>query len=299
METGAPPSTRPKITKPKPLTVLPAPLPPQQEKIQYEEGIPENEPLGQKAPKTVRAPRGPREKKVVSEMDYLEKKIKEQPLTVEDWVKARIQFPKIFKFTEEGDLDVPPIKPSDTRKIIRFEKYIPATSKYTMDFLNIRRNGAIKPEEEYTIAKRKLQQLVASFDPNSGDITVDDILDANEEVKVAECAVSAAVKMPRNIVMIDEIQQSMLNFNWYDRAKNPEIVLSAEYTMFPVQAFWMPQGEQVVEPQPNVLPTKINLDEEEENDEDAEINQQGGRTNRIVTNQVRGIIGARARMNSA
>jgi hypothetical protein len=234
-------------------------------------------------------------------MDYVFKKIKEQPLTVEDWVKARIQFPKIFKFTEEGDLDVPPIQPADSRKIIRFEKYIPATVKYTQDFLKMRVEKALEPEKKYTVAKRNLQQLIANFDPNSGEVSVDDILDANDAVKEAECEINAAVKMPRNFIITDEgIKQKELNFDWYDKLKVAESVLSAEYTSFPVDAFWMPEGKQEVEPSPTVLPTKIDLDEEEENEEENEElnNQQGGRTNRIVTNQVRGIIGARARMNS-
>ena len=289
METGAQPTARPKITRPKPLEQLPPALPvPTEEQI---DEAPNNEPLG------IKKSRAPKSKKVVTEMDVLQKKIREQPLTVEDWVKARIQFPKIFKFTEEGDLDVPPVQPSDTRKIIRFEKYIPATSKFTDDILNTRRAEAIKPEEEYTIAKRKLQQLVANFDPNAGEITVDDILDANEEVRTAECAVSSKVKMPRNFVVYHGEKQNMLNFDWHDRTTSAEVVVSAEYTSFPVQAFWMPQGEQLVEQTPTVLPTKINLDEEE-NDEYETNTQQGGKTNRIVTNQVRGMIGARARMNS-
>jgi hypothetical protein len=298
METDEKVSAKPKIVRPKPLTVVPQAATQVQEKTD-DDGynyLLEDEPLGIKKP---RAPRAPREKKVVTEMDYIQKKILEQPLTVESWVAARIQFPKIFKFTEDGDLDVPAIKAADTRKIIRFEKYIPATSKYTEDFLSRRLQGALEPEKKYTVAKRNLQQLVANYNPNSGEVSLDDILDANDAVKEAECEINSAVKMPRNFTVIEDVKQNELNFDWYDRLKFAEPVLSAEYTTFPVEAFWMPEGKQEVEPSPEVLPTKIDLGdyEDEENDEtNVENNQQGGKTNRIVTNQVRGIIGARARM---
>jgi hypothetical protein len=297
METVKVTTEKPKISRPKPLSVIPQQPPPTQENINKEPDniLQENEPLGIKT-------KPARGKKPITEMEYMQSKMKQQPLTIEDWVKARIQFPKFFKFTEEGDLEVPAIRPSDTKKIIRFEKYIPATDEYINNFLKNRQNAIIEPEKEYTIAKRRLQELVMMFDPNSDDITIDDILDANEEVKEKECILNELVKMPRNInVSFNLLKEGDLNFDIYAKKTVAEPVVQAEYTSFPIEAFWMPQGEQLVENDNTVLPTKISLDDESDNNNynndynNNDNNQSGGKTNRIVTDRIRGIIGARAR----
>ena len=42
--------------------------------------------------------------------------ILKQPTTIEEWVKAKRLFPSDFGYTENGDLEVPPIASSDIKK---------------------------------------------------------------------------------------------------------------------------------------------------------------------------------------
>lgn len=173
--------------------------------------------------------------------------ILKQPTTIEDWVKAKRLFPSEFGYTESGDLEVPPIAPSDIKKIIELPRYVPGSAEYIQDYFKTRKDELKEPEEKYTIAKRQLHDKMMEY--KNGDISVSEILAFNQNVREEEAKLNMIAKLPRKIRDLKSItelkspQENELNFDWYRRNPVAEPVLQTTYTTFPIRGFWMPAPE--------------------------------------------------------
>jgi hypothetical protein len=193
--------------------------------------------------------RKPKEK---TEQQTLEKPqyypfILKQPTTIEEWVKAKRLFPSDFGYTENGDLEVPPIASSDIKKIIEIPRYVPGSIEYIQEYFKTRKDELKEPEEKYTIAKRQLHDKMMEY--KNGDISVAEILAFNQNVREEEAKLNFIAKLPRKIrdlksgLEIENPIENELNFDWYRRNPVAEPVLQTTYTRFPVRGFWMPSPE--------------------------------------------------------
>jgi hypothetical protein len=118
---------------------------------------------------------------------------------------------------------------------------VPASKEYVRTFFTKRLEALKEPEEIYTSAKRHLHEVIQSY--RSGQATVSDVLSANQDVHDAECRLSDTAKFPRySVELTGSLVESDLTFERYESRPIAERVYSVEYTVFPWQAFWMPQG---------------------------------------------------------
>lgn len=166
------------------------------------------------------------------------KGIPKQPLTVQEWADAKEKYPEIFTYTPEGDLKSPATRPTEQDKIIVLPRYIPSTNDEIMTFFKERNESLKEPENDYTIAKRALNQLMLVRKQNPKAVPIYEVLMANQKVHDAECVLNAMAKSPRNIKEEESVQSNLLTFDWYDRTVNPQVVILGEYTTFPEGAFW-------------------------------------------------------------
>jgi hypothetical protein len=71
---------------------------------------------------------------------------------------SRLQ--ELFGYTEEGDLKVGKVTENDQPKIIVLPKYKEATPEYIYEKKKTKAEEIKKAEEEYTLARRNLQNKI-------------------------------------------------------------------------------------------------------------------------------------------
>lgn len=191
-------------------------------------------------------------------------KIKQQPATIEEWAKARQMYPSLFGYTQDGDLQIGPVKTTDQMKVLSLPVYVRSSKEY-VDNLLIERSEEIRtPEEEYTIAKRALQKAIQEYNlSEKTEADISEILNANQEVHDKECILNSKIKMPRHIRYEEKIKESMLTLNLHDKKNVADIVLKVEYNFLPIQYFWMPKSQEKEE------------EEEKEQEQEEPIQQTG------------------------
>ena len=210
-------------------------------------------------PETVPPVPGPEPPKTKVEVSKL--KIKEQPKTIEEWAKARELYPTLFGYTQDGDLQIGPVKPTDQMKVIALPVYVRSSKEYIDKLLSERAEEIKAPEEEYTQAKRALQKAMEVYNlSEKSEADISEILNANQEVYDKECILNSKVKMPRHITHETKIKESMLTLRLEDKKNVADIVLNVNYTYLPMQYFWMPKSEE----------------KEEQEEQEQDIPQEGG-----------------------
>jgi hypothetical protein len=196
-------------------------------------------------PDTIPEVEPPKPKEEVSKL-----KIKQQPTTIEEWAKARKLYPTLFGYTQDGDLQIGPVKATDQIKVIALPVYV-RSSKEHVDNLLIERSEEIKtPEDDYTQAKRALQKAIEAYNlSEKTEADISEILNANQEVHDKECILNSKIKMPRRIHYEEKVKESMLTLNLHDKKNIADLVLQVEYTFLPINYFWMPKTEEKEEVQ--------------------------------------------------
>jgi len=181
----------------------------------------------------------------------IQKAIRTQPRTVDEWLVAKGKFPSEFTVNQDGDLVSPAIQDGTASSVIELKPEVPASKEHVRTFFTKRLEELKEPEEVYTSAKRHLHEVIQSY--RSGQATVSDVISANQDVHDAECRLSEKAKFPRySVELTGSLIESDLTFERYESRPIAERVYSVEYTVFPWQAFWMPQTavyEQVTEAQ--------------------------------------------------
>jgi hypothetical protein len=164
--------------------------------------------------------------------------LSKQPTDVEEWLKAKVLFPKQFGVNEQGDLLAPPIQDADRVTTIPIVPKVPATLEYINTYFTKRKESLQEPEEIYTKAKRNLRVVMEEY--KKGLVPVSDVIDANRNVQDAECKLNSLAKLPRFIRDLTEtLEERDLTLQHYDVRKMAEPVFQAMYTTIPWDAFWM------------------------------------------------------------
>jgi hypothetical protein len=169
----------------------------------------------------------------------IQKAIRTQPRTVDEWLVARAKFPSEFTVNQDGDLVSPAFKDGTASSVIELRPEVPASKEHIQTFFTKRLEGLKEPEEIYTSAKRHLHEVIRSY--KAGQATIADVLGANQDVHDAECRISEKAKFPRySVELTGSLIESDLTFERYEARPIAERVYSVEYTTFPWNAFWMP-----------------------------------------------------------
>ena len=190
----------------------------------------------------------------------LKKHIKKQPTSIEEWTKAR-KIPElhdIFKYTQDGDLEIGRVLEGDQIKIITLTEYKEASAQFIHTKLNEKKEQIKKAEEEYMISKRNLQNIMTEYlasDKSGADIA--EVLRANQEVHDKECILNTLVKYPRDIKELDtrKLEESVLTLNPYDKKIIVDPVMYINYSYFSPELLFMPSEEE----------NNLNLQESNEN----------------------------------
>jgi hypothetical protein len=179
----------------------------------------------------------------------LEQKLKKQATTVEEWFTDKSKFPANFTYTEEGNLQVPPVKPGDVASVIQLSRFQRATPEFTAEFYKTRAEESKKQEELYVKSKRDLNAVILLY--KNGDATVDEVINANTQVAIEEYKMNAILKLPRKTESASKVAETSLTMNPYDKGKLADLVRYTTYSAFPARSLWMPAQEpEVVAPQP-------------------------------------------------
>ena len=210
--------------------------------------------------------------------------IGKQPTTVNEWLLAKKKLPKLFTFTEEGDLVSPPIVGSDRGDItIYLPPQISSTVEEQKEILRNRVAEIAEPEEVYAQAKRRLREVVEAY--RSDQVSAHDVIEANNDVHQAECILNAKMKGSRFIQEKSNMMERELSFNVYDTMTNPQPVFICEYTLLPWKMFWKqaPTG-----PQQTVVVDSANETNSENSESNASANDaQASRTGAIIAQRKR------------
>lgn len=223
------------------------------------------------APKTEKTARKPRQKK--------QEPLPKKPTTVEEWLVAKVKAPNRFTTDKNGDLVVPPYKEGESEVIIVHREKVPATADHIRRYFADRNERLKEPEAEFAAAKRNLQEVHVAY--KRGEVSVDDVLQANQAAAVAQAKVNSIVEGSRTFKKLEELLENDLSFDWYRRNKIAVEVGTMETTRFPWQTFW------------TSAPDVIEVDEEEYNfeDENEEARMSGGaKPKKELTAQQRAII---------
>jgi hypothetical protein len=161
-----------------------------------------------------------------------------QPETAEEWATARAKYPNLFTFTKDGDLVSAPVQSTDTEKIIIAPRTVYAKPQQVKEFFQKRQESLKEPEENFSAAKRNLQQMMMVYTANPGAVSEYDIVQANQQVHDAECILNSLAKGQRQFITERGIVGGQLTHDWYDRSVIPNEVGIAQYTTFPPEAFY-------------------------------------------------------------
>lgn len=174
------------------------------------------------------------------------KGVKKQPTTVSEWLDAKLVQPSLFTIDKEGYLVSPPIQPGDSEKRIFLEpSQIPATKDYTLEYFEKKKEALKSLEENYTAAKRHLQEVMIAY--KAKQLSISDVLGANQDVHTAECALNEIAKFPRYTNIRENVMLRDLTLKRSDELPITTTVTETTYTLFPWEAFWMTPNEKILE----------------------------------------------------
>lgn len=165
-----------------------------------------------------------------------EEPLPKKPTTVEEWLEAKVRAPSRFTVDENGDLVIPPYKAGESEVTIVHRASAPATADHILKHYKARNEALKEPEAEYAEAKRNVQTVYAAYKREAASI--DEVLQANENVRKAEIKINSLVKYPRNFEELQGLLVNDLNFDWYRRTKIPVPVGTMQSTVFPWKVFW-------------------------------------------------------------
>jgi hypothetical protein len=169
----------------------------------------------------------------------MQKVLRTQPTTVNEWIYAKTKFPSIFQVNKDGDLISSGINEGESDKTIVLNPEVPATPDYVKAYFSKRLEDLKDPEEQYSSAKKHLHEVIAAY--RNKQATIADVLGANQEVHDTECILNSIIKQPRYIVDLTNIlNENDLSMNSYDKYAISEPVITSLYSEFPWKAFWMP-----------------------------------------------------------
>ena len=168
----------------------------------------------------------------------MQKTLRTQPTSVNEWIYAKTKFPSIFQVNKDGDLISSGINEGESDKIIVLNPDVPATPDYVKAYFSKRLQDLKDPEEQYSSAKKHLHETIAAY--RNKQATIADVLGANQDVHDTECILNAIAKLPRSIELLIGLDQSDLSMNSYDKYSISEPVITSMYSEFPWKAFWMP-----------------------------------------------------------
>lgn len=190
-----------------------------------------------------------------------------RPTKIEEWFEAKIKEPSMFKTNEDGNLVVPPYKEGESEIIFEIHPKVEASTQHIKAEFESYREELKEPEEEFTRLKRELHDVLRLY--HSDQATVQDVLDANHAVNVAQCKLNSLYKKTRTFTILNGLLDQDLSFDWYRRKKIVEPVSMTHYGIFPWKAFWTQQGD--------IIPDISESDDYEETQEESN-DQSGGAT---------------------
>jgi hypothetical protein len=218
-------------------------------------------------------------------MKQMRTELGKQPTTVAEWLHAKTKFPKDFTINTEGDFIVPPVNPGDSEQILVVKPEVPATIETIQGFFAKRKESLKEPEENYTSAKRQLHEVITAY--NAGLVGIPDVLDANQNVHIAECTLNAAAKLPRSIQdLTGTLEEKDLTLDHYAKRSIAEKVSQVTYSVFPWNAFWSVASETQAQ--------EGKITEQEQ----VQIQEQPQKPKRVLTEQQRAIIASRRKASS-
>ena len=149
-----------------------------------------------------------------------------------------------FTFTSEGDVKLTQTQTLTLTPQIRS----PAIEKFFVEKVE----SLKELEEDFATKKRELQKAIQQY--RNQEISVDDIVVLNENVKEAEQKLNAKAKLPRRIIKVyNLIEREIYLDKPYEVRKLADPVRQVVYNTFPYQAFWsIPEA---VKEEQGVLPT--------------------------------------------
>ena len=151
--------------------------------------------------------------------------------TVDEWAKLRQKNSTKYVFTPKGDLVGP------DQLVIEMISKIPANEETIQHRLEEKKAAIAEAEAKFTEARRALYQVVLNY--RGGSATVGDVLEANQAVHVADCALALVSKYPRYIKEDGVyIFRDLHLDDFYNVRTIPDQVLENKYTTFPTQLFW-------------------------------------------------------------
>ena len=172
------------------------------------------------------------------------KKVAKQPMTIDEWIKAKALYPSYFTVSPEGDLISPPTRDSEQQKIIVVPRMTPKSDEQSQTFFKERREALKEPSEQYAAAKRALQQMMIAYKAAPGAVSDNDILVANQQVHDAECILNGLINMPRSLDQINDEEDAKyflkdLTLKRSDKDRIIDPVLRYTRTEYPLEAFWI------------------------------------------------------------
>jgi len=172
------------------------------------------------------------------QLSQLQKMVRAQPRTAEEWLVAKSKVPSAFTVNQDGNYVVPSIQQGTKEYIIEVRPEVPATSSYIQSWFQTRRTSLEEPERMVTEAKRNLQAVMTAY--KAGSATLADVLGANQMVHDEMCKLSELVKFPRETENLTGVlTERNLTFDRYDTRKVGDTVTRTTYSFFPWKTFWM------------------------------------------------------------
>jgi hypothetical protein len=165
--------------------------------------------------------------------------------SVDDWLKAKSQYPSVYTVTSDGNLQIPATKPGEVGAVIEIHPKVPASPEHVLATIEERNESLKGPEAEFAEAKRALQGVVRAY--QRGEAEVHEVLKANQQTNVAQCKLNAIVKYPRTFRPVVGLQFFDLDFDKYRKGKIQEVVGTLETNEFSWEPHWMVPPRQQIE----------------------------------------------------
>lgn len=168
------------------------------------------------------------------------KSIKKQPTNGIEWVEARLVEPKKFTFTETGDYYSPAINPGETDRTIVPAEVLPAS--YELILQNYAKKMAEIKETQTILAqaRRDLMEVYRNYKNGLMDVTKEDVLTANLQVRDAEQAF-ICIAYPTRTITEPQERMSIKDLDIdqkHETRKNWDNVYMLQTTSFPWQLSW-------------------------------------------------------------
>ena len=181
--------------------------------------------------------------------------MKNQPVTVNEWLDAKLKYPAIYTVSPNGVLVSPPSKPGESETLIMLEPRVVAPKEYiSNEFL--KRSEEIKiAEEQFTESRRALHRAVQAY--RQGLTTAAEVVIANQQTKEMESYLIEKTVAPRSIITLadptPEVRDVILD-NPYLKNKMADPVYVVKRNTFPWTNFYSLPISEVVPPTVAVVP---------------------------------------------